>query len=56
MLRKHMDPFTLIYYAAVCACLGFLAPRLGKGSVRFVVGAIVGIAAAAVLPVVRGMV
>lgn len=48
-----MDSITLLYYAAVCAVLSAYAPRLGRAPVRFVIGAIVGIAAAAILPVVR---
>ena len=56
MLVMSMDPFTLLYYAIICACLGFFAPKLGKGSVRFLVGALVGIAGAALLPMVRGMI
>lgn len=48
-----MDPVSLVYYAAVCALLGAYAPKLGGGPVRFVIGAVVGVAAAAVLPFVR---
>ena len=49
-----MDPVTLIFYALVCGLLGFFAPQLGRAPARFIIGAIVGIAAAAVLPIVRG--
>ena len=50
-----MDVFTLAYYACVCSVLGLFSPFLGRSTVRFVVGGIVGVAAAGVLPVVRGM-
>lgn len=50
-----IDPITLGFYAIVCAVLGAYAPKLGSTPVRFVIGAVVGIAAATVLPVLRGM-
>ncbi|MEM8656653.1 MAG: hypothetical protein AAGF22_01040 [Pseudomonadota bacterium] len=49
-----MDPITLLFYAAVCGCLGYYAPNLGRAPARIIIGAIVGIAAAAVLPILRG--
>jgi hypothetical protein len=49
-----MDPFTLMYYAAVCGVLGYFSPQLGRGLIRLAIGALVGIAAVAVLPLVRG--
>ncbi|MEM9230104.1 MAG: hypothetical protein AAGB10_10900 [Pseudomonadota bacterium] len=48
-----MDPFALIFYAAVCGLLGYFAPTLGRAPARVIIGAIVGIAASAVLPIVR---
>ncbi|WP_198671032.1 hypothetical protein [Oceanibium sediminis] len=48
-----MDPVTLIYYAGVCGLLGLFAPKLGGATARLIIGAIVGIAAVAMLPVVR---
>ncbi len=50
-----MDPVALTYYALICGLLGAAAPRLGALPVRFVLGAIVGLASAAALPIVRQM-
>ena len=50
-----MEPISLAFYAVVCGVLSFFAPNLGGAVPRMAVGAIVGIAAAAVLPFVRGM-
>ena len=50
-----MEPISLVFYAAVCGVLSTLAPSLGGLIPRFAVGAVVGIAAAALLPVLRGM-
>ena len=50
-----MDPFVLLYYALICAFLGAAAPRLGNRWVRFGIGALVGIGAVTLLPVVRGV-
>ena len=49
-----MDPFALAFYAIVCGLLSFLAPNLGSAGIRLAVGAVVGILAAALLPIVRG--
>ena len=51
-----MDQISLFYYAAVCAILGYLAPSIGRWHIRLIVGALVGIAAAALLPTVRTLV
>ena len=51
-----MDPFALIFYAAVCGALSWLAPNLGGATLRMGVGAVVGILAAMLLPIVRGMI
>lgn len=48
-----MDPITLVFYAVVCACLSWAAPKLGAAWVRFGVGAAVGLAAATLLPLAR---
>ncbi|MEC3862621.1 hypothetical protein VK792_15120 [Mesobacterium sp. TK19101] len=50
-----MDPVTFGFYAAVCAVLGLLAPVLRSPLMRLIIGAFVGIAAAALLPTLRGM-
>ncbi len=51
-----MDPFALIFYAAVCGLLGLAGPRLGSAPVRLIVGAIVGVVAVTLLPVLRGII
>lgn len=48
-----MDPVVLAFYSLVCAVLGAAAPALGRLWVRFVLGAAVGISAAAALPHLR---
>lgn len=48
-----MDIITLAFYAVVCACLTWAAPRLGAPWMRFGVGAVVGIIAASLLPLLR---
>jgi hypothetical protein len=48
-----MDPISLGYYAAVCAALGVAGPWLGSLIVRLIIGALVGIGAAALLPQVQ---
>lgn len=50
-----MDQVTLLYYACVCGALGLIAPQLGRWHKRLLTGALVGIAAAALLPTVRGL-
>jgi hypothetical protein len=50
-----MDPVSLGYYAAICAALGVAAPWMGALPVRLIVGALVGVAAAALLPQVQGL-
>ena len=48
-----MDPISLVFYAIVCGCLGYAAPRFGGPGLRLAIGALVGIAAASVLPLIR---
>lgn len=48
-----MDPLSLVYYAAVCSALGYYAPRMGGVPARLLIGALVGLAAAAILPMLR---
>lgn len=50
-----MDPFVLIFYAVICGGLGLVAPNLGSPAIRLGVGAGIGIAAAALLPIIRGI-
>jgi len=48
-----MDPIALGFYAVICGLLSLAAPGLGRPVLRLGVGAVVGILAAAVLPVLR---
>lgn len=48
-----MDVTALAFYALVCALLSLAAPRLGTPFARLAIGALVGIAAAALLPMLR---
>ncbi len=48
-----MDPVTLLFYALVCGALGWAGPRLGAPLIRFGIGAVVGVLAASVLPLVH---
>lgn len=50
-----MDPVNLIYYALLCAGLGLLAPRVKRPLRRLGVSALVGLVAAAALPLLRGV-
>ena len=49
-----MDIAALLFYACVCGVLSMLAPNLGGRVARLGIGAIVGVVAAALLPVLRG--
>jgi hypothetical protein len=49
-----MDPVTLAFYAVVCGLLGLVGPSLGRPGLRLGIGALVGLAAAGALPVLRG--
>lgn len=51
-----MDFTSLGFYAAVCGILSVLAPNLGPPFLRLAIGAVVGIVAALVLPMVKGMI
>jgi len=48
-----MDPVTLGFYAIVCAILGVISPGLGPMGTRLIIGAGVGLVAAAMLPLIR---
>jgi len=48
-----MDPVTLAYYGLVCGVLSLVAPRWRKPGLRFLVGILVGLVAAGLLPTVR---
>ena len=49
-----MDVTALIFYAIICGVLSMAAPSLGRPLARLGIGAVVGIVAAALLPVLRG--
>ena len=51
-----MDVITISFYAAVCGVLGWAGPMLGRPLVRLVIGAVVGVVAASILPTLRGMI
>lgn len=48
-----MDVTALIFYAIICGILSLAAPTMHKPATRVAIGALVGIAAAALLPVLR---
>ena len=48
-----MDITALVFYALICGVLSLAGPRLGTPLIRFGIGALVGVVAAAVLPSVR---
>lgn len=50
-----MDVTALVFYAAVCGVLSLFAPNLGGRVSRLTIGAVVGVVAAAILPVLRGI-
>jgi len=50
-----MDPITLGFYAVVCGALSVVAPSFPRLPVRLGIGAVVGLAAASVLPMLKGM-
>lgn len=49
-----MDIISLVFYAVVCGALSIFAPNLGSTFTRMGIGAVVGIAAAAILPMLKG--
>lgn len=48
-----MDPFVLIYYGVICAGLGWAAPWVGRWPVRLAAGAVTGVIAGWLLPMIR---
>lgn len=51
-----MDVIALAFYASVCGVLSLASPALSTALLRLVAGALVGIAAAAALPLIRSAV
>ena len=50
-----MDATALIFYAIICGLLSLAAPTLHRPFTRLAIGALVGIAAAIALPVLRNI-
>lgn len=48
-----MDIITLSFYAVVCGVLGLAGPRLGAAPIRLLIGGLVGVLAATILPFVH---
>ena len=50
-----VDSTAIVWYAAICGALSALAPSFGGRALRIGIGALVGIVAASVLPMVKSM-
>lgn len=50
-----MDPVTLAFYAVICGVLSVAAPSMGGMMPRLAVGAVVGLAAASILPLIKSI-
>lgn len=48
-----MDPISISFYAIICGVLSMGAPNLGGTIMRLGIGAVVGIVAAVILPLIR---
>ena len=53
--KTSMDPITLGFYAAVCGTLSVVAPRFPRLPIRLAIGVCVGLVAATLLPMLKGM-
>lgn len=51
-----MDPIALAFYAAICGLLSLFAPSLGGMVPRMLIGAVVGILAASLLPFMKTLI
>ena len=51
-----MDPIAIAFYAIVCGCLSAASPVVPSMPMRLAIGAGVGIVAAVILPLVRGLI
>lgn len=51
-----MDFVSLGFYAIICGLLGVAAPNMGPPAMRLGIGAAIGIIAAILLPMIRGLV
>jgi len=52
--RREMEPISLGFYAIVCGLLGAAGPKLGALPMSLGIGAVVGLVAATVLPIIQG--
>jgi len=50
-----MDPVSVLYYGAICGLLALFSPELGRAAARLACGFAVGLVAAALLPVLKGV-
>ncbi|MEP3436770.1 MAG: hypothetical protein ABJN75_08310 [Hoeflea sp.] len=50
-----IDGTAVAWYAVICGVLSALAPSFGGRAVRIAIGGIVGILAATLLPIVKGL-
>ncbi len=50
-----MDPIAIVFYALVCGVLSLFAPNMGGRVPRLAIGAVVGVVAALLLPVLKSL-
>jgi|TARA_R110000850_G_scaffold108580_14_gene220976 hypothetical protein len=55
-MTVNIDATAIAWYAIICGVLSALAPSFGGRLVRVLIGGVVGIIAATVLPVLRGLI
>ncbi len=55
-MTVSIDATAIAWYAIICGVLSALAPSFGGRLVRLLVGGVVGIIAATVLPALRGLI
>lgn len=51
-----MDPVTMVFYGVICGVLALVSISFRNRWARLLLGAVVGVIAAAILPLLRGMV
>jgi len=54
-MTVSIDATAIAWYAVICGMLSAFAPSFGGRAVRIVIGGVVGIVAATVLPMVRNL-
>ena len=50
-----MDIFNIVYYGIICGILGVSAPFLEGRAIRFIVGILVGVIGASLLPILKSI-